>query len=64
MSYTDSQKQRWDSLATLHGDINPRKAVVGEDNDLTNYYFDKTSKRLLNRAIRCWGPFMRLCVCA
>jgi ubiquinone/menaquinone biosynthesis C-methylase UbiE len=52
MGYREYQKQRWDSLATLHGATDPLKAVVGEDNDLTNYYFDKTTKRLLSRTIR------------
>ena len=51
MNYRDHQKQRWDSLALEHGEVQPLRAVISQD-DLVNYYFDKTSKRLLARTIR------------
>ncbi len=51
MDYKQYQKQAWDSLATRHDNTHPLRAVISKDSDLTNYYFDKTTKRLLNRTI-------------
>ena len=50
MDYLDYQKETWDSLAT-EGEEHPLRAVISKD-DLNNYYFDNTIKRLFNQTIK------------
>jgi SAM-dependent methyltransferase len=52
VSYKDFAKDRWNSLAREFGDTNPLRAVIARDNDQINYYFDKITKRILDRSLR------------
>jgi ubiquinone/menaquinone biosynthesis C-methylase UbiE len=52
MSYKDLQRDRWNSLAREFGDAEPLRAVISRDSDQVNYYFDKTTKRMLDRSLR------------
>jgi ubiquinone/menaquinone biosynthesis C-methylase UbiE len=55
MDYLDYQKETWDSLATESGE-HPLRAVISED-DLNNYYVDKTQKRLFKEVIKIKRDF-------
>lgn len=50
MTYRDFHKNRWDCLATEFGGSS-LGAVIAEHNDRVNYYFDKTTKKILRRAL-------------
>ena len=52
MSYTDFQRDRWNSLAREFGEINPLRAVISRNNDQVNYYFDKSTKRILDCSLQ------------
>src|SRR5215469_9166489 len=55
MSYRNFQKTRWNSLASEFGNTKPLRAVISKDSDEINYYFDKTSKRILDRSLHIAG---------
>jgi ubiquinone/menaquinone biosynthesis C-methylase UbiE len=52
MSYKDFQRDRWNSLAREFGEVDALRAVISRNNDQANYYFDKTTKRILRRTLR------------
>src|SRR6516162_4977443 len=52
VSYKDFRKERWNSLARKFGDTEPLRAVISSDSDQVNYYFDKTTKRMLDRSLQ------------
>jgi ubiquinone/menaquinone biosynthesis C-methylase UbiE len=52
MSYKDFHRDRWNSLAREFGDTKPLRAVISRESDQVNYYFDKTTKRILDRSLR------------
>jgi 2-polyprenyl-3-methyl-5-hydroxy-6-metoxy-1,4-benzoquinol methylase len=52
MSYKDFQKERWNMLAREFGGTEPLRAVISRDSDQVNYYFDKTSRRILEHSLR------------
>lgn len=50
MTYKEFHKKRWGRLATEFGDSS-LGAVIAEHNEQVNYYFDKTTKSMLRRAL-------------
>ena len=50
MHYLDYQREIWDSLAT-ESEEHPLRAVISKD-DLNNYYFDNSIKRIFNQTIK------------
>ena len=45
-------RQRWNSLAREFGATTPLRAVISSENDHINYYFDRSTKRILRRSMR------------
>ena len=52
MSYKNFQRDRWNSLARQFDPAKPLRSVISAENDQTNYYFDKVTKRMLDRSLR------------
>lgn len=52
MNYKDFHKDRWNSLAQEFGNTKPLRAVISRDSDQLNYYFDKITKKILDRSLR------------